>query len=120
MLARPLVCSVWVVGREPTAIPHGREAGPLTAVAAPTTLRGNQGGLRWPPQAARAAGPPRTRTGRSINRAKRTARPGRSTPPEGGQSAAVFAADWPHEGALTSTDALGQRSQGYAPPTRRE
>ena len=27
--------------------------------------------------------------------------------PEGGQSAAVFAADWPHEGGLTSTDALG-------------
>ena len=27
--------------------------------------------------------------------------------PEGGQSAAGFAADWPHEGALTSTDALG-------------
>jgi hypothetical protein len=40
--------------------------------------------------------------------------------PEGGQSAAVFAADWPHEGGLTSTDALDQRSQGYAPPTRRE
>ena len=40
--------------------------------------------------------------------------------PEGGQSAAVFAADWPHEGGLTSTDALGQRSPGYATPARRE
>ena len=29
--------------------------------------------------------------------------------PEGGQSAAVVAADWPHEGALTSIDALGYR-----------
>jgi hypothetical protein len=45
------------------------------------TQSGNQGRLRWPPQAARAAGPPRTRTGRRINRAKRTMRRGRSTPP---------------------------------------
>src|SRR5215208_4909794 len=52
-----------------------------------TTLRGSQGRLRLPPQAARTAGPPRTRTGRSINRAKRTLRPGRSTPPRGRHTA---------------------------------
>ena len=40
-------------------------------------------GLRSPPQAARTAGPPRTWTGRCIKRAKRTTRPGRSTPPRG-------------------------------------
>ena len=84
------------------------------------TIRSDQGRLRWPPQAARTVGPLRTRTGRSINRAKRTARPVRSTPPEGGQSAAGFAADWPHEGALTSTAALGHRRQGYAPSARRQ
>jgi hypothetical protein len=42
-----------------------------------------QGGLRWPPQAVRAEGPPRARTRRWINRAKRTLRRGRSTPLEG-------------------------------------
>jgi hypothetical protein len=42
------------------------------------------------------------------------------TPPEGGQSAAVFAADWPHEGGMTWTDALEHRGQGYATPARRE
>jgi hypothetical protein len=36
------------------------------------------------PEAARTAGPPTTRTRRSINRAKRTTRRGRSTPPRGG------------------------------------
>jgi transposase len=33
-----------------------------------------------PPQVARTGGPPRTRAGRYINRAQRTARRGRSTP----------------------------------------
>src|SRR6266508_4464486 len=44
------------------------------------TLSDNQGRFRLPPKAARTAGSPRTRTG---NRAKRTARRGRSTPPRG-------------------------------------
>jgi hypothetical protein len=48
-----------------------------------TTLSSNQGRLRLLPKAARTAGPPRVRPGRWINRAKRTLRPGRSTPPEG-------------------------------------
>jgi len=52
--------------------------------AAPT-LCGYQGRLRVPPMAARPEGTPRTRTRRCINRAKRTARRGRTTPPEGGQ-----------------------------------
>jgi len=37
------------------------------------------GRLRLPPQAARTEGPPRTRPGRWINRAKRTTRRGRIT-----------------------------------------
>jgi hypothetical protein len=47
------------------------------------TLRGNQGRFEMPPQAARAAGPPRSRTRRWINRAKRSTRRGCSTPPRG-------------------------------------
>jgi hypothetical protein len=43
----------------------------------------SRAGLRLPPQAARAAGTPGTRPGRWINRAKRTTRPGRSTPRRG-------------------------------------
>ena len=42
------------------------------------------------------------------------------SPPSWGQSAAKTAADWPPEGGLTSTDVLGQRSQGCAPPARRQ
>jgi hypothetical protein len=40
--------------------------------------------------------------------------------PEGGQSAAVFAADWPPEGHLSSTDRGEQGRAGYAQPWRRE
>jgi hypothetical protein len=43
----------------------------------------SQGRLRLPPKPARTEGPPRTRTRRCINRAKRTTRRGRSTPPRG-------------------------------------
>src|SRR5215211_2620917 len=92
---------------------HGlvRQASPCVATRA---------GLRLPPQAAQAEGLPEGADA-PLNQSREAhlaARPLHS--PEGGQSAAVFAADWPHEGGLTSTDALGQRSQGYAPPTRRE
>jgi hypothetical protein len=48
-----------------------------------------------------------------LREAHRSARPLHS--PEGGQSAAVFAAAGPHEGALSWTDTLGHRRQGYAP-----
>jgi hypothetical protein len=54
-----------------------------SAVLLLTTLSGSRVRLRLPPQAARTEGPPRTRTRRRINRAKRTLRPGRSTPPRG-------------------------------------
>jgi hypothetical protein len=46
--------------------------------------RANRGVLRLPLKAARTEGPPRTRTRRPINRAKRTTRRGRSTPPSKG------------------------------------
>ena len=62
------------------------------------TLRGNQSGLRLPPKAARTAGPPGTRLGRWINRAKRIHSAWPLHSPSRGQSAAVLAADWPHEG----------------------
>ena len=48
--------------------------------AAGTTLGGNPGGLSLPSKAAPAEGRPRTRTRRWINRAKRTARRGGTTP----------------------------------------
>jgi hypothetical protein len=54
------------------------------AVRPSATVRGDAVGICLPPQAARTVGPPRTRPRRRINRAKRTARPGRSTPPKGG------------------------------------
>jgi hypothetical protein len=59
--------------------------GPVVSVACVSnaTLREDQDRLRSPPEAARTASPPRSRTRRCINRAKRTTRPGRSTPPEG-------------------------------------
>jgi hypothetical protein len=47
------------------------------------TLGANRVRLRLPPQAAPAKGRPKARTRRCINRAKRTMRRGRSTPPEG-------------------------------------
>jgi hypothetical protein len=64
-----------------------------------TTLSSSQGRLRLPPEAVRAEGPPE---GAAVplnqsREAHHSARPHHS--PEGGQSAAVFAADWPHEGA---------------------
>jgi hypothetical protein len=48
-----------------------------------STLSGNQGRLRLPPQAARTEGPPRSRPRRWINHAKRSLRQARSTPPRG-------------------------------------
>jgi DNA-binding CsgD family transcriptional regulator len=60
----------------------GQEHG---ARATPPVRMASKARLRWPPTAARTAGPPRTQTGRSINRARRTARPGR-TIPRGGSS----------------------------------
>ena len=63
-----------------------------------------------PPEAARAEGTPRTRPHRidQSREAHHSARPLHS--PKGGQSAAVFAADWPPEGALTSSNA-GERER---------
>jgi hypothetical protein len=55
--------------------------GSTSTVLSHVTASGNQGRLRSPPKAARTAGPPRTRPGRCIHRAKRTMRRGRSTPP---------------------------------------
>jgi hypothetical protein len=62
------------------------------------TLSGNQGRLRWPPQAARTAGPPEGAAApmNQSREAHRSAWPLHS--PEGGWSAAGFAADQPHEG----------------------
>jgi hypothetical protein len=83
--ARPAPCSS-VVG-----------SGPAKGQAAQsyrTTLGGDQGRLRLPPQAAPAEGTPRTRTGRCINRAKRTARRGRSTPPTGHDQHGCGHAGW--------------------------
>ena len=56
-----------------------------TAIRCPyrATLRGDQARLRLPPKAARTAGPPRTGRAAWINRAKRSLRRGRSTPPRG-------------------------------------
>ena len=59
-------------------------------------------GLRLPPQAARTEGPPKSRPRRWINRAKRTARRGRST-----------------EGGPASGDAAVQPARGYAGRVRR-
>jgi hypothetical protein len=83
-------------------------------------MSGNQVRLRLPPKAAR--------TERSAKNADRPMNQSREAhlpacphhSPEGGQSAAVFAADWPHEGGLSWTDALKYRGQGYANPARRE
>src|SRR5919197_4168282 len=60
------------------------------------TLSGHQGRLRLPPQAARIEGPPRTRPCRWVDRSKRTARRGRTTPP-------------------TWTNSPGHRAQGTHP-----
>jgi hypothetical protein len=59
---------------------------------------GDAVGIYLPPQAAQAEGLPESADA-PINQSReahRSARPHHS--PEGGQSAAVFAADWPHEG----------------------
>jgi hypothetical protein len=61
------------------------------------TLGENQGSPRLPPKAALAEGPPRTRTGRCINRAKRTTRHGRTTPRRGAESSDVNGL-WPAHG----------------------
>jgi hypothetical protein len=69
------------------------------AFRAGITVGGEKVGIGLPPQAARTAGPPRTRPGR-LNQSREAHLAARPLPsPEGGQSAAVFAADWPHEGA---------------------
>jgi hypothetical protein len=63
---------------------HGRAvAGSMPPCHAMPRRVANQVRLRLPQQAARTAGPPRTRPGRWINRAKRTLRLGRSTPLRG-------------------------------------
>ena len=62
------------------------------------TLRGSKL-AEMPPKAARAEGPLKGAAAplNQSREAHRSARPLHS--PEGGQSAAGFAADWPHEGA---------------------
>jgi hypothetical protein len=63
-----------------------------------------------PPQAARAEGTPKI-AAVPLNQSREAhlaARPLHS--PEGGQSAAVFAADWPPEGNLTSSN-IGKRGR---------
>jgi hypothetical protein len=69
--------------RAPALPPEAHQGGMHgTARSCPITLSGYQGRLRLPPQAARTKGPPKNAAAPIINRAKRTARPGRSTPPE--------------------------------------
>jgi hypothetical protein len=68
-------------------------------------LRGDAGGIYLPPKAAQAEGLPEGADA-PVNQSREAhlaARPLHS--PEGGQSAAVFAADWPPSGDLTWTDA---------------
>jgi hypothetical protein len=77
-------------------------------------MRGIQGGLRLPPKAARAEGLPEGADA-PIDQSREAllaARPLHS--PEGGQSAAVFAADWPPEGDLTSSNAAKRGGVGPA------
>jgi hypothetical protein len=105
------------IGRRGTARYLGAARMGLVVLA---TVRGNAGSIC---NAAGGGAGRRPATGADApmnqsREAHHAARPLHS--PEGGQSAAVFAADWPHEGGLTSTDALGQRRQGYATPARRE
>ena len=63
-----------------------------------TTVGSNQVRLRLPPKAARTEGPPEGADAplNQPREAHLAAWPLHS--PEGGQSAAVLAADWPHEG----------------------
>ena len=63
-----------------------------------TTVGGDQVRLRSPPQAARTAGPPRMRACRMDQSREALLAAGTLHSPKGGQSAAVFAADWPPEG----------------------
>jgi hypothetical protein len=59
----------------------------------------NQVRLRLPPKAAPAEGRPKGADA-PMNQSREAHHPARPLhSPEGGQSAAVFAADWPHEGA---------------------
>src|SRR4029453_2928552 len=58
-----------------------------------TTLSSTQSSFRLPPWAARTAGPPRTRTRRCINRAKRTIQRGRA-PPSGGRPQRITYGLW--------------------------
>src|SRR6266508_2213346 len=96
--------------RPPTSLP-GTPQGTLQARLAPAVLRdckdcrrghgrgmrcaarppgvATRAGLRLPPQAAWAEGTPRSRPRRWINRAKRTARRGRTTPPRGPSACTV-------------------------------
>jgi hypothetical protein len=70
----------------------------------PYHLRGIQGGLSLPPKAARAEGLPEGADA-PIDQSREAllaARPLHS--PEGGQSAAKTAADWPPEGDMTSSN----------------
>jgi hypothetical protein len=71
-----------------------------------------------PPQAARTAGPPEGADApmNQSREAHHSARPLHS--PEGGQSAAQPAADWPHEGYDQGRQP-DDRWQGYAPLARR-
>jgi hypothetical protein len=63
-------------------------------------LSSGAGGMRLSPQAARTAGPPKTRPRRCINRAKRTLRRGPLHSPRGG---------------MTSTDGSTIESRGTHP-----
>ena len=70
----------------------------IQQVELPTTVSSNQVRLRLPPEAARTEGSPEGAAApmHQSREAHHPARPLHS--PKGGQSAAVFAADWPPEG----------------------
>jgi hypothetical protein len=76
----------WTVDNARLAVLDAIDARRTRACAHSITLRGNQARLRLPPKAARAVRSPRTRPRRCINRAKRTLRRGRTTPPSGGMT----------------------------------
>jgi hypothetical protein len=73
-------------------------------------LGGDAVGICMPPKAAQAEGLPEGAAApmNQSREAHRSARPLHS--PKGGQSAAGFAADWPPEGTLTSSNA-GERGR---------
>jgi hypothetical protein len=108
----PARVSRWLL-EEPCLDSAALRVGPLSVLASHHPA--------WQPRQAwiAAAGgadrsPPRTRTRRSINRAKRTTRPVRSTPPRGAMSSAVAGARPLLQVVADYTRFSAVRAAGYA------